>query len=211
VSRAILLEQGRIDCDKFYLDIRRRGREFIERRFPGIFAACKARGIDMAEDLIPVYPCQHYLMGGVQVDLHSRTNIPGLYAAGECAHTGLHGGNRLASNSLPEALVFGRRAAEDILMNNEQCTMYNEFYANTVAPQKNCPLSIVHCPLDLRRQIQNAMQEACFVFPDKGKLPEAAKKMRGLYEELGRAGVTKEIAELRSLACVAMIVMEELA
>jgi len=151
VSRAIILEQGRIGSDKFYLDIRRRGREFIETRFPGIFAACKARGVDMAADLIPVYPCQHYLMGGVHVDLHSRTNIPGLYAAGECAHTGLHGGNRLASNSLPEALVFGRRAAEDILMHHAQCTMHHAVYSNVPTVQDNCALCIVNCALDLRK------------------------------------------------------------
>ncbi|MCL1952176.1 MAG: FAD-binding protein [Oscillospiraceae bacterium] len=210
VSRAIMLEQKRTGSDKFYLDIRHRGREFVERRFPGIFAACKARGIDMAADLIPVYPCQHYLMGGVQVDLHSRTNIPGLYAAGECAHTGLHGGNRLASNSLPEALVFGRRAAEDMLMNNEQLTMHNEVEANTAAASDHCSLFIDHCSLDLRCQIQSAMQEACFVFPDRERLPGAAKEMRRLYEELKGAEVTKETAELRSLACVAMLIMEEL-
>ena len=210
VSRAILLEQKRIDCDKFYLDIRRRGREFIENRFPGIFAACKARGVDMAADIIPVYPCQHYLMGGVNVDLRSRTNIPGLYAAGECAHTGLHGGNRLASNSLPEALVFGRRAAEDILANAE-CFMLHAELSVPMAAANHLAFSIQHSALDLRRQIQDAMQEACFVFPDKGRLPEAAKEMRALYEELGRAAVTKETAELRSLACVAMIIMGELA
>jgi len=208
VSRAILLEQKRTNADKFYLDIRHRGREFIENRFPGIFAACKARGIDMAADLIPVYPCQHYLMGGVNVDLRSRTNIPGLYAAGECAHTGLHGGNRLASNSLPEALVFGRRAAEDILVDSGQWTV-----DSYMSERSFSQLSIVNCQLstDLRRQIQNTMQEACFVFPDREKLPGAARKMRGLYDELKGGGiVSKEMAELRSLACVAMLILEEL-
>ena len=212
VSKAILLEQKRTGSYKFYLDIRHRGREFIENRFPGIFAACKARGIDMATDLIPVYPCQHYLMGGVHVDLHSRTNIPGLYAAGECAHTGLHGGNRLASNSLPEALVFGRRAAEDILCNSE-CLMLNSELSATSASVyiDNLALRIKHSALELRQQIQNAMQQACFVFPDREKLPAAAREMRALYEELRSNGiVSHEMAELRSLACVAMLIMEEL-
>ena len=207
VSRAIILEQGRIGSDKFYLDIRRRGREFIEGRFPGIFAACKARGVDMAAGLIPVYPCQHYLMGGVHVDLHSRTNIPGLYAAGECAHTGLHGGNRLASNSLPETLVFGRRAAEDILANYE-CLIMNAELPVPSAPAYHSAFSIQH--LALRSKIQSTMQETYFVFPDKAKLPGAAREMRRLYEELEQAAVTKETAELRSLACVAMLILEEL-
>ena len=208
VSRAILQEQKRVGSDKFYLDIRRRERSFIESRFPGIFAACKARGIDMAVDPIPVYPCQHYLMGGVHVDLHSRTNIPGLYAAGECAHTGLHGGNRLASNSLPEALVFGRRAAEDIL--NGEWRGESAELSVPSAPAYHSPPSTLHSPLDLRKQIQSAMQEAYFVFPDREKLPVAAKEMRALYEELKGAAVTKETAELRSLACVAMLILEEL-
>jgi L-aspartate oxidase len=115
VSRSIMLEAARTGSETFYLDIRHRGRAFLSARFPTIAQACLARGVDIATDLIPVFPCQHYLMGGIHVDLHSRTNVPNLYAAGECAHTGLHGGNRLASNSLPEALVFGRLAAEDIL------------------------------------------------------------------------------------------------
>jgi len=209
VSRAILLEQKRVGGDKFYLDIRRRGREFIEGRFPGIFAACKARGIDMAADLIPVYPCQHYLMGGVHVDLHSRTNIPGLYAAGECAHTGLHGGNRLASNSLPEALVFGRRAAEDIL-NNAEMRMQNAEITLPPADIDIAAFCLLPSHLDLRKQIQSAMQAACFVFPDRARLPGAAKGMRALYGELKGAAASKEMAELRSLACVATLILEEL-
>ena len=216
VSRAIILEQGRMGAangvggsDKFYLDIRRRGREFIERRFPGIFAACKARGIDMAADLIPVYPCQHYLMGGVNVDLHSRTNIPGLYAAGECAHTGLHGGNRLASNSLPETLVFGRRAAEDILIRNSELGIRNCFVQPPRPEGNHCEFRIPNSAL--RSQIQSAMQQAYFVFPDKARLPGAAREMRALYEELRSNGiVSKDMAELRSLACVAMLILEEL-
>ncbi|MCL2494158.1 MAG: FAD-binding protein [Oscillospiraceae bacterium] len=214
VSRAIIQEQKRIGAangpggDKFYLDIRHKERGFIENRFPGIFAACKARGIDMAADLIPVYPCQHYLMGGVHVDLHSRTSIPGLYAAGECAHTGLHGGNRLASNSLPEALVFGRRAAEDILVDSLQLTVDSFLIEKPLAQPStvNCQLSTVNC----RKQIQSAMQEAFFVFPDRERLPAAAREMRALYGELKGCAVTREVAELRSLSCVAMLILEEL-
>ena len=210
VSRAIILEQRRIGSDKFYLDIRHRERSFIESRFPGIYCACRARGVDMASDPIPVYPCQHYLMGGVHVDLHSRTNIPGLYAAGECAHTGLHGGNRLASNSLPEALVFGRRAAEDILIRNSEFGIRNERYPNMAAVSDNSEFRIPNSELNLRRQIQSAMQEAYFVFPDRERLPGAAKEMRALYEQLKGAAVTQETARLRSLACVAMLILEEL-
>jgi L-aspartate oxidase len=164
----------------------------------------------MAKDLIPIFPCQHYLMGGVAVDLHSRTSVPGLYAVGECAHTGLHGGNRLASNSLPEALVFSRRAAEDIC--NTERTMHTSELSeaqSTAAHCCNSAFSVQHSVL--REMIQQTMQEACFVFPDREKLPEAARRMRALYEELcgGGYALTREYAEVRSLACMAALILED--
>lgn len=102
-----------------YLDARRldaeRGGGFLARRFPSISARLAGCGLDLARDLIPVRPAQHYLMGGILTDGHGRTTVPGLYAAGECANTMVHGANRLASNSLLEALVFARRAATAML------------------------------------------------------------------------------------------------
>jgi L-aspartate oxidase len=100
--------------DHVYLDARHLGGEFLAQRFPTIVASCMAAGIDPATDLIPVAPAAHYASGGVRTDLHGRTSIPGLYACGEVACTGVHGANRLASNSLLEGLVFSRRIAEDI-------------------------------------------------------------------------------------------------
>ncbi|MDG6101008.1 L-aspartate oxidase [Dactylosporangium aurantiacum] len=97
-----------------WLDARHLGREFLEGRFPTIVASCRAAGVDPAADLIPVSPAAHYASGGVRTDLHGRTSIAGLYACGEVACTGVHGANRLASNSLLEGLVFSRRIAEDI-------------------------------------------------------------------------------------------------
>jgi L-aspartate oxidase len=92
----------------------RAGREFELRRFPTILESCRSRGIDPVTDLIPVGPAQHYVSGGVLTDLHGRTSIPGLYACGEVASSGVHGANRLASNSLLEGLVFARRIAVDL-------------------------------------------------------------------------------------------------
>jgi L-aspartate oxidase len=97
-----------------YLDARHLGGEFLERRFPTIVASTRAAGIDPAVELIPVAPAAHYASGGVRTDLHGRTTIPGLYACGEVACTGVHGANRLASNSLLEGLVFAKRIADDI-------------------------------------------------------------------------------------------------
>ena len=111
VTREIIKEMERIGDDKVYLDVSSMSEEFFERRFPTIFGECKRFGIDIPKAQIPVRPAQHYLMGGIKTDLDGRTNIAGLYAAGECASTGIHGGNRLASNSMLECLVFGRRAA----------------------------------------------------------------------------------------------------
>jgi L-aspartate oxidase len=110
VSRAIYREQKR---SRVYLDARKLGRGFT-KRFPGIFALCSARGIDPRNDLIPVTPAAHYMMGGIVTDLIGHSNMPRLYAVGEVARTGVHGANRLASNSLLEGLVFAERVARDL-------------------------------------------------------------------------------------------------
>ncbi|HEY2065752.1 MAG TPA: L-aspartate oxidase [Gemmatimonadaceae bacterium] len=110
VARAIFREQKR---HRVYLDARKLGRGFA-KRFPGIFALCAARGIDPRKDLIPVTPAAHYMMGGVVTDLSGHSSVPRLYAVGELARTGVHGANRLASNSLLEGLVFAERVARDL-------------------------------------------------------------------------------------------------
>lgn len=114
VARAVVKELQRTGEDHVYVDITSKSEEFLKNRFPTIYEECLKRGINIAYDWIPVCPVQHYLMGGIETDLNGRTTIEGLYAAGEAAYTGVHGANRLASNSMLECLVFGRRAAEDI-------------------------------------------------------------------------------------------------
>ncbi len=114
VSRAIITEMLKNDIPNVYLDITGKSRSFLKDRFPTIYNECMVRGVDIAKHWIPVIPVQHYFMGGIKTDTEGRTNIPGLYACGEAACTGVHGANRLASNSLLECLVFGRRCAYDI-------------------------------------------------------------------------------------------------
>jgi len=111
VSRCIIMEMKKSDIPNVYLDITLKSRNFLKNRFPTIYAECMRRCVDIAKDWIPVMPVQHYFMGGIKTDIDGRTNIPGLYACGEAACTGVHGANRLASNSLLECLVFGRRCS----------------------------------------------------------------------------------------------------
>jgi L-aspartate oxidase len=112
VARAIVTEMHRTNSTHVYLDMTKKSEEFLKKRFPRIYETCASYGLDLATDMAPVCPAAHYMMGGVKTDLWGRTSLPGLYAAGETAATGVHGANRLASNSLLEGLVFGARAGQ---------------------------------------------------------------------------------------------------
>ncbi|MEO8041966.1 MAG: L-aspartate oxidase [Acidobacteriota bacterium] len=112
VSRSIVAEMRRTGSRHVFLDMTALDADFLRERFPKIYETCKAFGLDISKDLLPVSPASHYCMGGVRTDLFGRTTVKGLYAAGEVSCTGVHGANRLASNSLLEGLVFGARAGE---------------------------------------------------------------------------------------------------
>jgi L-aspartate oxidase len=114
VAKAIVRRMAATGADHVFLDARHLGREFLHHRFPTIVEALARNGFDLAEELVPVAPAQHYHSGGVRVDLDGRSSLPGLYAVGECSCTGVHGANRLASNSLLEGLVFAHRIADDL-------------------------------------------------------------------------------------------------
>jgi L-aspartate oxidase len=114
VAKAIMTRMRDTGADHVWLDGREFGEDTWRVRFPTILQSCREHGIDPVRDLVPVAPACHYASGGVRTDLHGRTSVPGLYACGEVACTGVHGANRLASNSLLEGLVFGRRIAEHL-------------------------------------------------------------------------------------------------
>ena len=206
VSRSVIMESRRLGSNNFYLDIRYKGEEYLKKRFPGIYAGCLSQGVDISKDLIPVFPCQHYLMGGIEVDLNARTTLPRLYAAGECACTGVHGKNRLASNSLLEALVFGRKAAEDIT----RCIRAG-FYKLTVPEEKEPDRTGAPLPKGTRTEIRDIMQKAYFVIPDEGAIPQGKKRIENILNRLknGKFAVTADYCEALSLATIAYIILQE--
>ncbi len=115
VARAIWSEMAATRSRHVYLDLTHLGAAFVKQRFPTIYATCLRYDIDITEEWVPVSPSAHYMMGGVETDLEGATTLPGLFAAGEVAFSGVHGANRLASNSLLEGLVFGKRAADSAI------------------------------------------------------------------------------------------------
>ena len=205
VSHFIMVEAKETGSDEFYLDITHEDRDYLAARFPMIFEFLLTQGIDMSKDLIPVYPCQHYLMGGINVDTSARTDIDGLYAVGECSHTGVHGNNRLASNSLLEALVFGHRAADDI---SAKLTTPTEPFSYTFEE----PADAVHIPTGLRTEIRRIMQQAYFVIPDKEQALtgfERVLEIKKLLEQ-GNFIIDRDYVEAKSLATVAYIILKEI-
>ncbi|MBP1572589.1 MAG: FAD-binding protein [Oscillospiraceae bacterium] len=204
VSHSIIFEAKRTGSDDFYIDITHKDSEFIKNRFPMIYSNLLKAGYDLTTDLVPIFPCQHYLMGGIDVDVNSQSSVDGLYACGECSHTGVHGNNRLASNSLLEALVFSRRAAEHI---NERRfdSSFNpsyEFLHDENAPEK---------PKGVRTKIRSIMQKSYFVMPDVNALFDGFNEVKEIKEmlERGKFKVDKDYVEARALATVAYIILKE--
>ncbi len=205
VSKSIILESRRTGSNNFYLDITHEDADFLRERFPAISEGCRQYGVDITKDLIPVFPCQHYLMGGIEVDIDSKTTVPRLYACGECANTGVHGKNRLASNSLLEALVFSRRAAEDI----KRC-MLNGFAKVSELPV-TLDFSGAPLPEGLRTEIRSIMQRAYFVLPDAGAKRIGLKQIDNILRRLKGAKYEQntKYLEALSLATCAYIILKE--
>jgi L-aspartate oxidase len=205
VSHAIMMESIKKGSEHFYLDITHKDPDFVRARFPMIYARCLEEGVDITVDRIPVFPCQHYLMGGIQVDLMGRTAVPRLYAAGECSHTGVHGQNRLASNSLLEALVFSRRAARDI------AARLPGAQGPVGAPP--APPSTAGAPLPhgLRTEIRALVQDVHFVLPKPERVPQAYKRLCEIQAQLATGGyaLTADYVEARSLADIAVMMLKE--
>jgi L-aspartate oxidase len=205
VSRSILEEEKRTDSKNFFLSMTHLEPDFVKARFPMIYRELLERGYDFTKQPVPIYPCQHYLMGGITVDCTGKTNINGLYAVGECAFTGVHGTNRLASNSLSEALVFGKLTAENI---NTAGFTSPHLKERDFFPAKGGSEPI---PAGLRSEIKAIMQKTFFVTPDYEQTREGFIRISEIKKLLddGDFAVTPDFIEVKSLAVTAYLILKE--
>lgn len=206
VSNAVAREAIRTGSEKFYLDITHKPADFVRERFPLIYSRCLEEGVDITKDRIPVFPCQHYLMGGIDTDLHARTSIDGLYAAGECAHTGVHGANRLASNSLLEALVFSRTAAQDI---TQKLWKYGRKPLGLEPAHR--PITGKKMPGGYRSRIRAILQDTYFVLPKPEKYEESYRSVEEIIRALFCESyeISYDLVEAKSIAVMASIILDE--
>ncbi|PJN37249.1 L-aspartate oxidase [Streptomyces sp. CB02959] len=189
VAKAIMRRAQEQGAEHMYLDARHFGAEMWEHRFPTILAACRAHGIDPVTEPIPVAPAAHYASGGVRTDLYGRTTVPGLYACGEVACTGVHGANRLASNSLLEGLVFAERIAADIAADGTT--------APAAAPvEARAPLPLL-VP-EARSGVQRIMAAGAGVLRSAASLAQAADDLDRLQREAAEAAVEPVAASVKA-------------
>lgn len=206
VSHSIMFESAKTGSNNFYLDITHKDPDFIKNRFPMIYGKLIELGYDMTTDMIPIFPCQHYLMGGIKVDKNAETTVSNLFACGECSCTGVHGNNRLASNSLLEALVFSRRAA-DVINERSANSEITSFMPADFEIDKNAP----HIPKGIRTQIRKILQTAYFVMPNIEAVFEGYDRLGQIKEILytGSFKSDKDYVEAKSLATVAYLILQE--
>lgn len=206
VSHSIIEESRKTGSKKFFLDISYQDADEVKARFPMIYKNLLENGYDLTKEPIPVYPCQHYLMGGIDVDKFGRTSISNLYAVGECSHTGVHGNNRLASNSLLEALVFSNRVAKDI--KEKMGDVPEEFTHYEFERSKDGE----DLPTGLRTEIRHIMQSTYFVIPESKEALlkgfERVKEIKGILDK-ETFSLTRDYIEARSLATIAYIILKE--
>ncbi|MEU5898831.1 MULTISPECIES: L-aspartate oxidase [Streptomyces] len=212
VAKGIMRRMQEKGADHMFLDARHFGAEMWENRFPTILAACRAHGIDPVTEPIPIAPAAHYASGGVRTDRHGRTTVPGLYACGEVACTGVHGANRLASNSLLEGLVYAERIADDIVAQHAE----NTLHARVPAPvTPSGPPTHPLLPAEARFAIQRVMTEGAGVLRSASSLSEAAAQLARIHAEaagaLAEHGKTAEPGvdtwETTNLLCVARVLV----
>ncbi|MEW6571293.1 MAG: L-aspartate oxidase [Nitrospirota bacterium] len=206
VSRAIISRMIRTKSNHVYLDLTHLDSNFVKNRFPRIYATCLQFDIDITKEPVPVSPAAHYLMGGIKTDIHGATNIKGLYAAGEVACTGVHGANRLASNSLLEGLVFGARAGraafEFSTLNNIQSTDRSLDMDRLSRP------SLLSEHEEIRHDLRKLMWERVGITRCGNSLNEARDKIEECSHVFGKSFQRRRELELKNMLTVAKLITE---
>jgi L-aspartate oxidase len=208
VARAIDFEMKRTGAEHVWLDFTHKPAGFAAKHFPTIYAECKRFGIDIEKEPIPVVPAAHHLCGGVTTDLEGRSTIPGLWAIGEVACTGLHGANRLASNSLLEGLVFGHRAAEAMATVEKKPLPTVPEWDTGQAGTSEEAVVVTQNWDELRRLMWNYVG----IVRSDTRLQRAARRIALLQEEIveyyWKYFITRDLLELRNIATVAQLIVE---
>lgn len=210
VARAIDKEMKKTGDECVFLDVTHKDPEVTKREYPMIYSKCLSYGIDITKDYIPVAPAAHYFCGGIKVDLNARTSINHLYAAGECSCTGLHGANRLASNSLIEAIVYADVAAKDALK------LISSLTWNDAVPEWNDEGTSLNEEMVLitqsEKEVNQIMQNYVGIVRSNLRLKRAFDRLELLYKEteslFQRSVVNKEICELRNIINTAYLVIK---
>lgn len=210
VARAIAAEMAQDGRDFVWLDLRHLSPVLVHARFPNIVAYCRAHGFQLPHDMIPVAPAAHYFIGGVKTDLRGRTDLPGLYAAGEAAATGVHGANRLASNSLLEAAVFGRRVAMAIL---EEPPVELPHALPEILPSADSHAITIlgESIATLRGELRAELWSHAGLMRHESGLGAALARVSAWQEaaeEAARHGISRELWELRNLLTSARLIIQ---
>ncbi len=185
-----------------YLDVRHLGHGFLTRRFPTIYENCLQAGFDMAKTPVPVQPVQHYIMGGVETDTEGRTSLKGLYACGEVARTGVHGANRLASNSLLEAIVYARRVAKTIEMSHDNRPICGCIVSNNKANNKIDSQAI-------KKAVRNTLSKSAFIIREPKRIYDGLKDIESIkkHVDLSAVTTTDEVEAANMVAVAEQILM----
>lgn len=211
VARAIDNEMKTRGHDFVFLDVTHKDPEETKRHFPNIYKKCLELGIDITKDYIPVCPTQHYLCGGVVVDSNGRTSIGRLYAAGECSCTGLHGANRLASNSLIEAIVYADAAVKDAVELLRNKVDFNELIPAWNDEGTSLPEEMVLITQSFR-EVEQIMNSYVGIVRSNLRLKRAMSRLEIIFKEtedlFDRSVVSREICELRNVISVAYLIIK---
>src|SRR5436190_16900930 len=210
VARAIDSEMKRTGTEHVYLDCRHMGKEKFVEHFPNIYEKCLSIGVDITKDMIPVAPAAHYSCGGIKTDEKGRTSINNLYAAGECASTGLHGANRLASNSLLEAMVFAHRCFMDAADNISSIT-FNKNIPDWNARGTSEPKEMILITQSLK-ELQLVMSDYVGIVRNDIRLQRAMRRIDLLWEETEQlyqtSNLSPQLLELRNMISVGYLIVK---